>query len=90
MVHWRVKNFKDAYKDYHRFSELLKEEGDFLVTHPMETRDERKRFAWRALWWANRNNKVIKTETVWVRGDETMPSGKGIKVTLTRKYRYKK
>lgn len=84
----RLRNFGAAYKEYYFLSDHLKEEGDFLICDPMETRAERHAATQYICWWANRNNKVVKIETIWLPATDTSPAGKAIKATLTRNYRY--
>lgn len=64
-------------------------EGDFIITKPINTFKERRLFVKYVLWWAQYSGKVVKTQTVWVLGNEESPGGKAIKVTLTRNYRAK-
>lgn len=88
--HPKLKRFGDKHRDYFQFARHLVNEGDFLITEPLPEYKQRQWFKTKALWWAQRNNKVVKTEVVYVLPEENLPGGRAVKVTLTRNYRYKK
>lgn len=87
--HPRLKRFGDKHRDYFRFAEHLVNEGDYIITEPIATDAQREWFRRKALWWAQRNNKVVKVRVVWVPAEGDKPAGKGMQVTLTRNYRYR-
>jgi hypothetical protein len=86
--HPKLKRFGDKHRDYFRFAEHLVNEGDYIVTDILNS-DERNFFRIKVLWWAQRNNKVVKTEVIYLLPEDGKPGGKAMKATLTRNYRYK-
>lgn len=77
-----------SWVNVYNFSEHLKNVGDSVDIGPADFKG-RQNFKKQAHKWATRKGYMISSTTIWLREDGEYPAGKGIRITLIRKYRYR-